>query len=309
MSTAYSPIGLFVALMTLLLGGAPAFAHTATIDSRHTLRFADNAFYGQVSSSLAACQSARSVTLYNASGAAVASSMTSTDGAWSRVVGEASAGGYHAVANQIVLRQPGHKHTCRAATSNPVDVPVPDRDGDGIADGADNCPGVANASQADADGDGLGDACDPDDRDGDGVPDSTDSCPAVPNPYSQYDSDGDGLGDPCDPDADGDGYAKAAGDCRDDNVYVHPDRIEVDDALDNDCDGSVDEGFDGDGDGYTPIADGDCNDGDASVHPYADDPVNGLDDNCDGLVDATDPDWRWWFCPPGYACGAVAVKP
>ena len=38
----------------------------------------------------------------------------------------------------------------------------PDDDGDGTPDAADNCPLVANASQADYDGDGLGDACDPD---------------------------------------------------------------------------------------------------------------------------------------------------
>jgi hypothetical protein len=43
-----------------------------------------------------------------------------------------------------------------------------DADGDGIADGADNCPRVFNpvrpmdhGLQADADGDGIGDACDP----------------------------------------------------------------------------------------------------------------------------------------------------
>jgi hypothetical protein len=35
-----------------------------------------------------------------------------------------------------------------------------DSDGDGITDGSDNCPDVANASQADCDTDGLGDACD-----------------------------------------------------------------------------------------------------------------------------------------------------
>jgi Tol biopolymer transport system component len=37
----------------------------------------------------------------------------------------------------------------------------PDDDNDGVADGSDNCPLVANASQADADHDGVGDACDP----------------------------------------------------------------------------------------------------------------------------------------------------
>lgn len=35
-----------------------------------------------------------------------------------------------------------------------------DGDTDGIADGIDNCPTVANANQADADGNGIGDACD-----------------------------------------------------------------------------------------------------------------------------------------------------
>jgi len=51
-----------------------------------------------------------------------------------------------------------------------------DTDADGVADGADNCPLVANADQLDTDGDGLGNACDPDD-DGDGILDSVDACP------------------------------------------------------------------------------------------------------------------------------------
>ncbi len=36
-----------------------------------------------------------------------------------------------------------------------------DADGDGVADGDDNCPDDANPSQEDSDGDGIGDACDP----------------------------------------------------------------------------------------------------------------------------------------------------
>ena len=35
-----------------------------------------------------------------------------------------------------------------------------DDDGDGMSDGADNCPLIANADQSDVDSDGSGDACD-----------------------------------------------------------------------------------------------------------------------------------------------------
>lgn len=54
------------------------------------------------------------------------------------------------------------------AEATPV---VTDADGDGIADEDDNCPGTANADQADLDGDGLGDACDGD-NDNDGIQDT-----------------------------------------------------------------------------------------------------------------------------------------
>jgi hypothetical protein len=73
----------------------------------------------------------------------------------------------------------------------------PDSDGDGVADGTDNCPTTSNPNQADADGDDQGDACDPDD-DGDGVADGTDNCPTTSNP-NQADADGDDQGDACDP--------------------------------------------------------------------------------------------------------------
>lgn len=54
----------------------------------------------------------------------------------------------------------------------------PDADVDGVADGNDNCPTVANGNQANYDGDSQGDACDADD-DNDGVPDVSDQ-----NPFS-----------------------------------------------------------------------------------------------------------------------------
>jgi len=68
---------------------------------------------------------------------------------------------------------------------------IDDMDQDGIANLTDNCPGIANADQANEDGDKFGDACDP--------------CPIDAND-SPTDSDGDGVADACDP------HPNAAGD-------------------------------------------------------------------------------------------------
>jgi len=83
---------------------------------------------------------------------------------------------------------------------------VVDRDTDGVADSADNCPDAANPGQEDTDGDGTADACDNcTDTDGDGFGNPgfaantcpVDNCPTVANP-DQADGDGDGHGDACD---------------------------------------------------------------------------------------------------------------
>ncbi len=118
---------------------------------------------------------------------------------------------------------------------------APDTDGDGIADGADNCPNVANADQADTDGNGIGDACDAappaPDGDLDGVADAVDNCPAVAN-ASQDDLDGDGVGDACDPDTDGDGVLNGADNCP---VDVNADQADLDDdGLGDACDPDLD---------------------------------------------------------------------
>jgi uncharacterized repeat protein (TIGR01451 family) len=62
--------------------------------------------------------------------------------------------------------------------------PTDDPDGDGVISTIDNCPGVANPSQADTDNDHVGDACD--------------NCAFIVN-RSQSDMDLDGVGDQCDP--------------------------------------------------------------------------------------------------------------
>lgn len=99
----------------------------------------------------------------------------------------------------------------------------PDTDGDGLLDGADNCPGVSNPDQVDADLDGIGDACD--------NCDPAIMCPGNAalcfNP-SQANADGDGMGDVCDgcpmkgqgptqklwPDTDGDGVPDTCDNCQ-----------------------------------------------------------------------------------------------
>ena len=83
---------------------------------------------------------------------------------------------------------------------------ISDADLDGWGDGEDNCPTIANASQADADADNAGDACDncpgllnvgQDDIDEDGVGTACDNCPQTGN-AGQADVDGDAHGDVCD---------------------------------------------------------------------------------------------------------------
>ncbi len=99
-------------------------------------------------------------------------------------------------------------------------------------------------------------------------------------------------------DDDGDGCAETGTgcisgyDCDDNDPLVGPGNVEIENNIDDNCDGRIDEGtgrFDDDNDGWDE-REGDCNDADGLVNPDAVEDVNGLDDDCDGTVDESGPD-------------------
>ena len=123
------------------------------------------------------------------------------------------------------------------------------------------------------------------------------------------DSDGDGFGNPeiviqgC---SVPEGFSANNTDCDDTELTTFPDAEELCDGLDNNCDGTIDEGLmidfyvDADGDGFgvadqivqacvpafgISLLDGDCNDADNSISPIMDESCDGLDNNCDGTID------------------------
>ncbi|MFN8643290.1 MAG: thrombospondin type 3 repeat-containing protein [Candidatus Binatia bacterium] len=159
-----------------------------------------------------------------------------------------------------------------------------DADGDAICDALDNCPAIANASQADADGDGSGDACDPcfgtgtADGDADGVCDGQDNCPSVANP-GQEDADGDRIGDACNDafDADGDELADVRDNCP---AVPNPTQTDSDfDHIGDACDSCLGFGSsDGDGDGF---CDGNDNCPTVANPDQIDSDSDGVGDACD----------------------------
>ncbi|MCA9525944.1 MAG: thrombospondin type 3 repeat-containing protein [Myxococcales bacterium] len=128
----------------------------------------------------------------------------------------------------------------------PPPAPPPpdgDDDGDGVPNGRDVCPFVADPAQLDTDSDGTGDACDlcptvwedvQRDADADGLGDACDNCPQRANP-DQADEDADGAGDLCDCclghdnpdqfDRDGDGKGDACDNCP---LFANPDQADAD---------------------------------------------------------------------------------
>ncbi len=204
------------------------------------------------------------------------------------VPGRASVGGCDV---GYTNRSPATASDCAdtSAAQNPGQVEVCNGIDDNCTGGVDE--GVTTTFHRDADGDGYG-----------ALTPTQSACTAPP------------------------GYVANSLDCDDASTSRNPASSEVCDGVDNDCDGSIDEGVaqvyyrDADGDGfgnpalpssmscganpgYSRVA-GDCDDANAARSPGAAEACNGLDDNCNGVLDgANEDDDRDGYADT--ACGAA----
>jgi len=162
-------------------------------------------------------------------------------------------------------------------------------------DGVDNdCNGAVDDGFADTDDDGMADCIDTDD-DNDDILDGADNCPLDYNP-GQYDLDEDDQGNACDLDDDGDGDPDEL-DCAPLEPLAHHGAAEVCDAVDNNCNGQVDEGYadtdldgmadcvDPDDDNDGDLDDTDCGPKDDQVYNGALEACDGKDNDCNGKID------------------------
>ena len=207
------------------------------------------------------------------------------------------------------------------------DPSASDADEDGCVPGAPPCAAplvclestnACNDECLDFDRDGHADAScggdDCDDDDPDRYPGNVEVCDSRghdedcdPTTIGRRDVDGDGVIDAACCNDTGPGTQLCGTDCDDTRGSVAPGNVEVCNLLDDDCDGSIDEGAqvplyvdadrDGDGDASaapmlgcagtagTSTTNGDCNDAAPGINVGAPEVCNAIDDDCDGLVD------------------------
>jgi large repetitive protein len=204
--------------------------------------------------------------------------------------------------------------------------------GDKDPDGGGGAVDTGEVTETDADGDGTPASEDCDDDDATVGPEATEVCDGVDNNCDGQvdeglttaffaDADADGFGDPgaaeqaC---TQPEGSVADDTDCDDTDAERNPGATEVCNALDDDCDGLVDDAddsldlssaptwySDADRDGFgddanttrscvqppdTADVGGDCDDDNHEAFPGDVEACNGIDDDCDGLIDDADPD-------------------
>jgi hypothetical protein len=217
----------------------------------------------------------------------------------------------------------GLDNDCDGATDEDVTTTFfVDADGDGVGTDASitacTLPDGYAATSGDCDdttgrvSPATAETCDDVDNDCDGVVDD-----GVLTSYF-FDGDDDGFGgdttvEACAAPAD---YVELPGDCNDTDARATPAGTETCDRVDNDCDGTIDDGVtttfyaDGDGDGVGGVetlaacaaptgfvtTTGDCDDSAAAAYPGGVEVCDGLDNDCDGTTDpATLADASTWF--------------
>jgi hypothetical protein len=200
----------------------------------------------------------------------------------------------------------------------------PDEDGDGfgvLEDGAPSCgdpsghstvPGDCDDSAADIHP--LADeVCNGLDDDCDGVADDHPISGTIPY-WVDGDGDGHGAGARAEACEIPDGHAATGDDCDDADATRSPSMMEVCNEVDDDCDGTIDEGVlseffvDNDDDGFgttsvwacalpegAAVASGDCDDESASTHPAAAEICDGTDNDCDDFTDEEPTDGTEWY--------------
>ncbi len=185
----------------------------------------------------------------------------------------------------------------------------------------DNCDGNRDEGFADADNDGATTCTDCDDNDPDRYPGNNEACDGVDNDCDASTLDtalrrqcnGPGNRGPCNNGNESCVFNASANRHEWNGVCVGQvgPEPEACDSIDNDCDGTVDEGFDNDGDGVTPCtgqANPDCDDNDEDRYPGNREVCDGVDNDCDSSTQDAQLHQRACYTGPAGTAGVGLCK-